>query len=45
VDGTKLRELGWEARSDLMEPSNLRKLLRAYRGAAVQLAPYVEAEQ
>lgn len=45
VDGTKLRDLGWEAQADLLEPSNLRKLLRAYRGAAVQLAPYVEAAQ
>jgi dTDP-glucose 4,6-dehydratase len=43
VDGTRLRDLGWEARADLLDRTNLRKLLRAYRGAAVELAPYVEA--
>lgn len=43
VDGTRLRDLGWEARADLLDRTNLRKLLRAYRGAAVVLAPYVEA--
>jgi dTDP-glucose 4,6-dehydratase len=43
VDGTKLRDLGWEAKADLLDPKNLRKLLRAYRGAEVQLASYVEA--
>lgn len=43
VDGTRLRDLGWEARADLLDRANLRKLLRAYRGASVQLAQYVEA--
>lgn len=43
VDGTRLRDLGWEARADLLDRTNLRKLLRAYRGAVVELAPYVEA--
>jgi dTDP-glucose 4,6-dehydratase len=44
VDGSRLRDLGWVATADLLDPAHLQALLAAYRGTSVQLAPYSEME-
>lgn len=42
VDGARLRDLGWSASADLLDPKSLRTLLNAYRNAPVTLAHYLE---
>lgn len=42
VDSNLLRDLGWSASADLLDPKSLRSLLDAYRNAPITLAHYLE---